>query len=220
MAIIGALLGAGLTYLANRDKNDRAKDALNLEQERFNLQKGFADRLQELNRILMEKVQGADKAGFWDPEANAERAKNDTLKRQKSEMENLGAGLSTAGYVGNDSEVRYRLDRATAANQAEVQRNMDTARKGSLAEMIAAYNSTNPSTLQGAGSLIGQSNLPQMMLQSAGQPGNMGNLFASILPYIFKNKGGTNAPPLIDNFGFPGDAQGKDGWYYGPGVGN
>lgn len=200
MAIIGALLGAGLQYMQQRDANDRQKDALSLEQQKFDLNRGFADRLQELNKILMDRVTAADRGGLYDPEAAAKRYEADTLKRQGRQMEILGAGLSNAGYSGGDSEVKYQIGKAAARNEHELQTGMEEARRNSLVQLLGAYNATNPATLSSAGNLIGQSNASQMLWNSgqAMQP-DWASYAQSVIPYLGRRKRNTGS------WGAPGD---------------
>lgn len=189
MAIIGALLGAGLQYMQQRDANDRQKDAIGLEQQKFDLNKGFADRLQALNQLLMDRVQAAERGGLFDPEAAAKRYETDTLKRQERQTQILGAGLANAGYSGGDSEVRYQLGKATARNERELQTGMEDARRGSLVQLLGAYNATNPATLSSAGNLIGQSNASQMLWNSGQQmQPDWASYAQSVVPYLGRRK--------------------------------
>lgn len=174
-AAIPAALGVGGLLLQNDANNKARSDA----KKATGNQKELIKRQTELFDTIRGIVEGYDKSGGFDPQAQIDQLGKDTEYYAQRDIGNTAGAARTLGYRPGDTsplkQIRtidssYKLQYGQAANQI---------RKSAFSDKLSAYRGIDPSALNPGIGVYGQ-----QANQAQSQVGGYGNLVGAVQPFL------------------------------------
>ena len=144
------------------------RDAANAANKAAGNQKEVINRIVKLFDTQLGKVQGAESGGLWDPDRQIALANEDLMRKQDLERQASAGTAKTLGYRRGDSVPITQDRRITQDYDLRMRLQNFGIRQQSMQNLLNAYNSISPGSLQGAAGLYGQQQ--QMYSAQAAQP--------------------------------------------------
>jgi hypothetical protein len=179
--VSGALAGASLISGIAGGKS--AKKAQN---RAASGQAEVAKRAVQLFDTIFGGAAAADKAGFFNSDAQIKQLEKDTARYEAEDLGGLAGAAKVAGYAPGDTVVTKMLENVKGKYRSTLDNARLALRRSSLFDKLGAYAMAGQSGALGtAGSIYSQ-----QYQQAANSQPRAGGFFANLMPFFAKPNGG------------------------------